>query len=295
MPGAIMPAPFPIPPRLTPTPPAAPAAILRPASLPSLPVHALAFPLLAITPPRADRDRRPPPHPTGAAAIRFRVKRTSEVHGRSLATIARSAFPPFLIPHQTPPARKPGTIISLTGRIPSRPPSAALLVFFPRAAGTRFVAPDLPGGVALGGHPRPGDIAAGEVHPPGGRGRLPGDLLGLLFPLYLHVVEPLERLCLDPEDEVGKHVESFPLVFLQRVLLRIAPEADPLLEVIHREEVVFPQRIDRRKEEHPLEAAHRIPAALLLLLPVGGLGPLLDPGRALLPGQPLPLACRGFA
>src|SRR4030042_378172 len=65
------------------------------------------------------------------------------------------AFSPFWIPHQTPPARKPGTIISLTGRIPSRPHSAALLVFFPRSAGTRLVAPALPGGMALGGHARP--------------------------------------------------------------------------------------------------------------------------------------------
>src|SRR3990172_3200632 len=272
----------------------APAEILRTASLPCLPVHALAFPLLATTPLRADRDRRPLPHSTGAAAIRFRVKRTSEVHGRSLATIARSAFPPFLIPHQTPPARKPGTIISFTGHIPSCPHSAALLVFLPRSAGTRLVAPDLPGGVALGGHPRPGDFAAGEVHPPGGRGRLPGDLLGLLLPLDLHVVEPLERLRLDPEDEVGKHVESFPLVFLQRVLLRVATEADPLLQVIHREEVVLPQPVDRRKEEHPLEVTHRILAVLLLLLPVGGTGPLLDPGGELLPGQPLHLAFREF-
>src|SRR4030067_965799 len=53
-----------------PSAPHAPAEILRTASLPSLPVHALAFPLLATTPRRADRDRRPLPHSTRPAGTR---------------------------------------------------------------------------------------------------------------------------------------------------------------------------------------------------------------------------------
>src|SRR4030067_672788 len=274
MPGAIIPAPLTIPPAgaVPPRPPPrspsalhASADILRTANRPSLPVHALAFPLLATTPRNAERDRRPRPHSMGAAATRFRVKSTSEVHGRSLTTIARSALSCFLIPHQTPPPRKPGTTISLTGRIPSTPHSAALLVFLPRAAWARLLSPDLPGDVALGGYPRPGDIAAGEVHASRGGRHRPGDLPGLFLPLDLHMEEALERPLLDPEHQVGKHVEPFPLVFLQRVFLGVPPKADPLLEVIHREQVVFPQRIDPRKEDHPLEVCNRFLPALFLL------------------------------
>src|SRR5512138_2723177 len=102
-------------------------------------LHALALPLLTTMPRRAPRDFSRFPHATGAANTRFLVKTTSETHGTSLTTRARSGLPVFLMPQAAPAPRKPRTRISFTGRTASRPRAAALLVLLPRAARARVV------------------------------------------------------------------------------------------------------------------------------------------------------------
>ena len=81
------------------------------------------MPLFATIPRSRERVRSAFPQTTGAAATLFRVKTTAETHGRSLTTSARSGFPDFLIPHDVPAARNPGTTISFGTFIASRPPS----------------------------------------------------------------------------------------------------------------------------------------------------------------------------
>ncbi len=95
-------------------PRASPAArdVSRTARIPTAPVQAFALPLFATIPRSRERVRSAFPQTTGAAATLFRVKTTAETHGRSLTTSARSGFPDFLIPHDVPAPRNPGTTIS---------------------------------------------------------------------------------------------------------------------------------------------------------------------------------------
>ncbi len=52
-------------------------------------------------------------------------------------------------------------------------------------------------------------------------------------------------------------------------LLRIAAQADPLFQVIHREQVILPQPVDHAQHHHPLVVAHGGRAKNLLLGLVG--------------------------
>ncbi len=101
---------------------AAARLVSRTARIPTAPVQAFALPLFATIPRSRDRVRSPFPQTTGEAATLFRVKTTAETHGRSLTTSARSGIPDFLIPHDIPAPRNPGTMISFGNFIPS--PSA---------------------------------------------------------------------------------------------------------------------------------------------------------------------------
>ena len=60
-------------------------------------------------------------------------------------------------------------------------------------------------------------------------------------------------------------VEGLPLVRHQRVLLRIPAQADAFLQVIHRQQVIFPQAVDHAQHHHPLVIAHGLRAQNLFL------------------------------
>ena len=53
-----------------------------------------------------------------------------------------------------------------------------------------------------------------------------------------------------------EHLEGFLLVGDERILLRVAAEADAFLEVIHREEVVFPEAVEDGEHDDALVVAH---------------------------------------
>ena len=63
-----------------------------------------------------------------------------------------------------------------------------------------------------------------------------------------------------------EHVEGFRLVGHQRVLLRIAAQADAFFQVVHREQVVFPQAVDHAEHDHALVIAHGLQRAENLFL-----------------------------
>ena len=55
-----------------------------------------------------------------------------------------------------------------------------------------------------------------------------------------------------------EHVEGFALVGHERILLRIAAQADAFLQVIHGEQVVFPEAVDHAEHDHALVIAHLV-------------------------------------
>ena len=54
-----------------------------------------------------------------------------------------------------------------------------------------------------------------------------------------------------------EHLEGFLLVGDERVLLRVAAEADAFLEVVHGEEVVLPEAVEDGEHDDALVVAHR--------------------------------------
>src|SRR5512141_1732803 len=278
-------------------PRAAPAArdVSRTARFPTAPVQAFALPLFATIPRSRDRVRSALPQTTGAAATLFRVNTTADTQGRSLTTSARSGFPDFLIPHDVPAPRNPGTMISFGSfnlsplrtryRVPRiRSPlcvrAAAFLVLLSGPAGAGVVPADLDALALLRGLPRALDVPAGEDDAGRTRGGHPFLHFGpLLFALHLDVEQAPEGFLLDPRDQVREKIEPFPLVLLERILLGVPAQADPLLEVIHRQEVVLPQRVHRGEEKHPLEVPDRLGSVVGLLLRVERLRPRPYPVR----------------
>src|SRR5512140_3166356 len=254
--------------------------VSRTARIPTAPVQAFALPLFATIPRKRERVRSALPQTTGAAATLFRVKITADTHGRSLTTSARSGFPAFLIPHDVPAARNPGTMISFGAFIALRIHAAAFLVFLSGPAGAGIVPADLGALALLRGLPGALDVPAGEDDPGRTRGGRP--LLHfhpLLFALHLHLEQAPEGFLLDPRDQIREQIEPFPLVLLERILLGVPAKADPLVEVIHRQEVVLPQRVHRGEEKHPLEVPHRVGAVVGLLPAVERLRPRPHPIR----------------
>ena len=53
-----------------------------------------------------------------------------------------------------------------------------------------------------------------------------------------------------------EHIEGLALVLNQRIMLCVAAQADALFQVIHREQVVFPLRVDHAQHDHALVIAH---------------------------------------
>src|SRR5512135_1348830 len=254
--------------------------VSRTARIPAAPVQALALPLFTTIPRRRERVRSAFPHATGAAATLFRVKTTAETHGRSLTTSARSGFPVFLIPQDPAAARNPGTMISFGSFIGLRPLAAAFFILLPRPARARVVPADLDALALLRGLSGALDVPPGEGDPGrAGRDRAFLQFRALPLPLHLDVEQALEGFLLDPRDQVREEIEPFPLVFLERILLGVPAQADPLLEVVHRQEVVLPQSVHRGEEKHPFEVPDRLGAVVRLLLRVERLRPRPYPVR----------------
>ena len=62
----------------------------------------------------------------------------------------------------------------------------------------------------------------------------------------------------DVVHQVDEHIERLLLVLDQRVLLAVASETDSFLEVIHREQVVFPLAVDDVEHDHALGLAQQL-------------------------------------
>ena len=62
-----------------------------------------------------------------------------------------------------------------------------------------------------------------------------------------------------------EHLEGLLLVRDERVLLRVAAKADSFLEVVHCEQVIFPEPVEDREHDDALVVAHGLWAEDLLL------------------------------
>src|SRR5439155_23095025 len=96
--------------------------------------------------------------------------------------------------------------------------------------------------------------------------RTPTNILGRLTGNYLKVEERSNRAGVDAIEHLLKQVEALLLIFNQRIFLTVADQADALLEVIEREEVVFPLRVDNVEHDDAFISAHRFRPNLLFLV-----------------------------
>ena len=87
----------------------------------------------------------------------------------------------------------------------------------------------------------------------------------------------MQDLLVDPVHERLEHLEGLLLVLDERVALAVAAQADPLLEVIERVEVVLPLRVHDLQHDHALVEQHQLDADAALPLLVAG---ARAPGRA---------------
>src|SRR5947199_8804995 len=273
------------------------AAVRRP----SAPVQALALPAWTRTAEARPAATRRRASWTGAAGARLVVNTPATLAGRS-ATIRATSRPRCLRPARTPEKRNPGTrtrcarrwsFIRRGSRLP-----VALLVLLAAPARARIVAPDL-GSLAADRldllrllrpvlavgerhargrplaplHPldlrgQGGDVAVGMLdrHPrPRARGLGP----------ELHAHQLLDHVGLEATHHPLAHVVAFLLVGLEGLDLPVAAQPDALLQVVHAEEVVLPEGVERLEHDELLEVAHdRRPE--LLLAPLVGLAHLLD-------------------
>ena len=74
--------------------------------------------------------------------------------------------------------------------------------------------------------------------------------------LHLDAHQLLDDVGLHAADQLLEQVVAFLLVLLQRVLLAVAAQPDALLQVVHAEEVVAPQVVERLQPDDALEVAH---------------------------------------
>jgi hypothetical protein len=141
----------------------------------------------------------------------------------------------------------------------------------------------------------------------------------LLAPHRLHREDLLDGVGVDAVDHLLEHLEPLLLVLLERVLLRVAAQADALLQMVHVEEVFLPELVDRLEENELLHLPHhrrrearlalgqrgagRLAQGLLEVLPRHGLARLVGDLQAdvvlgedgLLDRRPIPLVRRRVA
>src|SRR3989441_1035645 len=85
----------------------------------------------------------------------------------------------------------------------------------------------------------------------------------LLALLNLNVEEVAHRFVVDARHHVLEEHERFLLELHQRVFLRVAAQPDALFQVVQREQVVFPLRINHVENNAALQPAHQVRAKLL--------------------------------
>ena len=72
----------------------------------------------------------------------------------------------------------------------------------------------------------------------------------------LHAEQEADGVFLELQHHGFEHVERLALVGHQRILLRIAAQADAFFQVVHGKQVVFPQAVDDAEHDHALVIAH---------------------------------------
>src|SRR5882672_584 len=225
---------------------------------------------------------------TGAAQKRFLVNTPATFDPFASATTSRSLRPDLRMPACAAPSVTPRTGSrssalgglrftaifsclpgkrdeSVSGELP-----VAVLVFFPGTAGARVVAADLADVPHEGrglGRGRRVAFGAGERLLVAGvlvlhvldRGDLERRFhLGLLAHLQLDCHQHAGHFQLDRLDQAAEQLEGLALVFLFRVLLRIAAQVDSLAQVVERREVLAPVVVERRKQHVALHHVHAL-------------------------------------
>src|SRR5438309_92672 len=97
----------------------------------------------------------------------------------------------------------------------------------------------------------------------------------------LHLEQALDHRALDALKHVLEEIERLFLVLGERVALTVAPQPDAFLEMIDRQQVVLPLRVENDQHLVSLERVEEIEAELALTLrearPDGGLHQLVQP------------------
>ena len=86
----------------------------------------------------------------------------------------------------------------------------------------------------------------------------------------LHAEEVAGGVLLEAHHHAFEHLEGLFFVGDERILLRVAAEADAFFEVVHGEEVIFPETVEDGEHDDALVVAHGGGAEDLLLDVVAG-------------------------
>src|ERR1700704_4113341 len=144
--------------------------------------------------------------------------------------------------------------------------AVAVLEFLARSAGTRIVAADFLSGarkrrrrrqrlVWRRGQRR---IVIGMLVAHVGYRRRLLDRLHVLLGADLHGQNDLDDVLLDAIEHVGKQLERLALVFLLRILLRVAAQMYPLPQMIERAQVLAPVLVERLQHQVALELVEEL-------------------------------------
>src|SRR6266403_2381815 len=187
------------------------------------------------------------------------------------------------------------------GGLPVLLQEVALLVLLPGAAVAGIVAPDLLAGGRARRRRRPGSRGrrrSRRRRRPATRARIARERTARLLGVrprgdrrqlhrrvahHLHLEEPLDDDGLHALHHVLEEVEGFLLVLGERVALAVPAQPDAFLEVVDRQQVILPLRVDDDEHLVALERAHELLAQLALARRV----PLLHRFLNQL-GEPLP-------
>src|SRR5438477_4742577 len=187
------------------------------------------------------------------------------------------------------------------GGLPALLQEVALLVLLPGAAVAWIVAPDLLAGGRARRRRRPGSRGrrrSRRRRRPATRARIARERTARLLGVrprgdrrqlhrrvahHLHLEEPLDDNGLYALHHVLEEVEGFLLVLGQRVALAVPAQPDAFLEVVDRQQMILPLRVDDDEHLVALQRAHELLAQLALARRV----PLLHRFLNQL-GEPLP-------
>ena len=74
----------------------------------------------------------------------------------------------------------------------------------------------------------------------------------------LHQEQETNRVLLKASHHGFKHVEGLFLVGHQRILLAVSAQTDAFLEVVHAQQMVFPQAVEHAEHDHALMQPHGV-------------------------------------